>query len=437
MKTEKSSIFALLFLLLVPSGFRAAGGSWRLGPEPQAYILNNGLSVILQNDDSSASTVVQLLVRGGDRDDPPGQPGLAYLTSRLALEIPDQSKLQQLMDFGSSFSLAVSGDFSLITIRSLSRYLDEALAVAAAILAKPLFSDLRIDGVKGLMLHLQKMETDNPVACMGAVTARTFFGASAYGASRFGDASSLSKIRKKDIQAFFQTHFVAGNMVAVVISDLDADFIKPLIAQRFGGLPAGPRPALQPVRVRKAEPPQLAVIRQSAQTHISRSVLLPELTAENFLLATLLETWLGKGIGCRLWPLRSRSDLAYGLNAEVLPYREAMLLNVAMQTDQRRAKQAQAELEQLLKAVYDNGIGAAELEAAKAFACAEFWRDNETREQRAATMAFLEGQGLSHRLAGDFGELLGKIDRDRFNDFLRTWLAPDRWFSLHIGPAAE
>ncbi len=91
-----------------------------------------------------------LFVRGGDRDDPPGKSGLAYLTGRLALEIPDQSKLQQLMDFGSTFSLGVEGDYSLVTIRTLSRYLEPTLAIMTAILTQPLFSDLRVDGVKEL-----------------------------------------------------------------------------------------------------------------------------------------------------------------------------------------------------------------------------------------------------------------------------------------------
>jgi predicted Zn-dependent peptidase len=49
----------------------------------------------------------------------------------------------------------------------------------------------------------------------------------------------------------------------------------------------------------------------------------------------------------------------------------------------------------------------------------------------------LEGLGISHRLAGDFGERLESIDLEQFNRFLRTWLAPERWFSLLIGPATE
>ncbi len=130
--------------------------------------------MILQRDEAAPITVVQLLVRGGDRDDPPGMPGLAYLTGRLCLEITDQAKLQQLMDLGSTFSLAVGGDYSLVTIRSLSRHLDPTLAVLAAMMTEPLISDLRVDGIKELMRHLQKMEADDPVSLMRKTAGRVF-----------------------------------------------------------------------------------------------------------------------------------------------------------------------------------------------------------------------------------------------------------------------
>ncbi|MBE0665411.1 MAG: insulinase family protein, partial [Candidatus Aminicenantes bacterium] len=205
----------------------------------------------------------------------------------------------------------------------------------------------------------------------------------------------------------------------------------------LGVIPAGPRLPFTPAGLRRLQDQRLTLERQAAQAHVSLSVLLPEATADNFLMAALLETWLGKGIGSRLWSLRSRGDLAYGLNAELQPNREAMLLSVYLQTDNRRSPQALKELMQLMQTAHDTGSDEAELAAAKAYARADFWRENETREHRAATLAFLEGSGLSYRLAGDFSERLEKISLEEFNRALRAWLAPERWFILLIGQAAE
>jgi len=440
MKPRPPVLLVLLLLALrpaLPAAIADAASAWRLGAEPRAFTLDNGMTVILQQDASAPITVAQLLVRGGDNDDPPGCGGLAYLTARLGLEITEQAGLQQLMDFGSSFSLAVMGDYSLVTIRSLSRHLDTTLDVLAGMMSEPLISDLRVGALKDLMRHLQKMEADDPDALMVKTLAATYFGANGYGAARYGDEASLESIGRKEIQSFFRNHYVAGNMVAVVISDLDWETVKPLIARRLGRFIAGERLPSLPLPPRRPPQAGLVVKRQTAQTLVSFSVLLPKLNADNFLLAALLESWLGKGIGSRLWPLRSRGSLAYGLHAELQPNRDAMLLNVYLKTEARRSSEAQAELERLLAAIGRDGCDAVGLESAKAYAKADFWRENEGRERRAATMAFLEGAGLSWRLAGEFAERLEKITLEQFNAFLRAWLAPERWVSLQIGPPVE
>jgi len=431
-------ILPVLLLLLWPAAVNAGNDApWRLGREPRTFTLDNGMTVILQQDASAPITVAQLLVRGGDNDDAPGCGGLAYLTARLGLEITEQGRLQRLMDFGSSFSLSVMGDYSLVTVRSLSRHLDATLDVLTGMMSEPLISDLRVGALKDLMRHLQKMEDDDPDVLMVKTLAATYFGANGYGAARYGDEASLARVGRKEIQSFFRGHYVAGNMVAVVISDLDENALKPLLARWLGRFPAGERPPSRPLLPRRPPPTGLVVERQTAQTLVSLSVLLPELNADNFLLAALLESWLGKGIGSRLWPLRSRGSLAYGLHAELQPNRDAMLLNVYLKTEARRSSEAQAELERLLAAIGRDGCDAAGLESAKAYAKADFWRENEGRERRAATMAFLEGAGLSWRLAGEFAQRLEKIGLEEFNAFLRAELAPERWVSLQIGPPVE
>ncbi|MBN2344912.1 MAG: insulinase family protein [Candidatus Aminicenantes bacterium] len=427
----------LLIALQAAAAEAADPGPWRLGNEPLAFTLDNGLPVVLQRDDAAPITVVQLLVRGGDRDDPPGLSGLAYLTSRLSLEIPDQAKLRQLMDFGSSFHLSLGGDTTLITVRSLSRHLGPTLGILSAILREPLFSDLRIDAVKEMMRHLQKAEEDDPGMLMRKAAASAFYDRPAYGAARFGDNQSLARIGKKEIRSFFRGHFLAGNMVAVVISDLPAAELRPLLGRQLGVLDGGnrsPAPALTPSRPAAAE---RSIERRSAQTHVSVSVPLPPATFDNLLLAWLMENWLGRGIGSRLWRLRSRGDLAYGLSAELHPNREGMIFCVHLQTGNPRAGEARAELSRLLLEIQEHGIGEAELEAAKAYARADFWRENESRERRAAFLAFLEGTGHSHRLAGDFPRRLAGIGLDEFNAFLREALEPERWISLQIGPGTS
>jgi len=434
----KRVVLCLMLLSLpVSSVMTAAGGTWPLGSEPATYRLDNGLTLVLQHDGAAPITVLQLLLRSGDRDDPAGLSGLAYLTARLCLEMPDQTSLQETMGNGSSFSLSVGGDYVQVTARCLSRFLDPTLSVLAGMMGEPLFSDLRIHGVKDLMRMLQRMEADDPVFLMRKTAAASFYAPAVFGAVRFGDEESLDRIERKDVQAFFRQHFLAGNMILVAVSDLAEAEIRPLIARRLGRFPAGQRPPSRPVTLRRPAQPTLYIERQAAQSLVSFSMPLPAATADSFIMASLLETWLGKGIGSRLWSLRSQRDLAYSIAADVQPNREAMLLSVFLKTGNQRRAEAQAELRRILEAAWLEGASQAELAAAKAYMSADFWRENESRERRAAFLAFLEGSGLSYRLAGDFVARLDRITLGEFNDFLRAWLAPENWLSLQVGPSAE
>lgn len=427
---------ALLAALLLPAPGAETAAPWALGSEPAAFVLDNGLAVVAQRDEAAPITVVQLLVRGGDGDDPAGLNGLAYLTARLSLEVTDGGKLQQLIDMGSSFALDVGGDATLLTIRSLSRNLDATLGVLVAMVSEPLLSDLRIGGIKELMTFLRKMEDDDPVDLMRKTAAASFYDRPACGAARYGSEASLARLGRREVQAFHRGRYVGGNMTAVVVSDLDPEELRPLLARRLGRFPAGPRAEALPLAPARPDRSEATLERKTAQALVSVSVPLPPLTAENFPMATLLETWLGKGSGSRLWRLRGRGGLAYGLNAELRPHRRGMLLSAYVLTGAGRRAEAAAELARLLREAHENAVDAPELAAAKAYARAEFRRGVETRERRAALLAFLEGVGLSWRLAGDFEARLEGIGLEEFNAFLKAALAPERWLQLEIGPAA-
>ena len=85
-------------------------------------ILENGLTLIYQKDSASAITVVQVLIRGGQQADPDDKQGLAYLTTRLALEIPDNKKAQNLMSQASRIYMTCYGNYSIITITRVSAF---------------------------------------------------------------------------------------------------------------------------------------------------------------------------------------------------------------------------------------------------------------------------------------------------------------------------
>ena len=64
---------------------------------PERFLLSTGIPCVYQRDAVSPTSVVGLFIGGGKSAVPPGGDGLAAVSARLLLEIPDESKIQDLM----------------------------------------------------------------------------------------------------------------------------------------------------------------------------------------------------------------------------------------------------------------------------------------------------------------------------------------------------
>ena len=80
--------------------------------------------------------------------EPQGKDGLAYMMTRLSLEIPDRTTLQKIMTQATQINMTSSMDYSVISIASLSEHFKSTINLFSKILLKPLFSSIRIDAVK-------------------------------------------------------------------------------------------------------------------------------------------------------------------------------------------------------------------------------------------------------------------------------------------------
>lgn len=411
------------------------GKVWKNSPEK--IKVDDLLSFIFHRDTSSEMTVFRIFINGGKRAEPGARKGLAFLTTRLCSEIPVQSNVRKLMTLGSSFSTAVEGDFSIITVTCLSEHLEDTLKILAEVLRKPLFSALRIDHIKRFMKYQQKNEEDSPVHLMEREYSNIFFGNRGCGGSIFGTAEpdSLKKIKKKDIVHFYKTFFNRANIVIVVSSDLNRPDVEVMIKKFFHPLAAGEkRVQLPPLEIPGAEKKEYFFKKEKKQTLISLGTLLPGMSPQNFTRAYMLENVLADGIGSKLWPLRAEKNLAYSLNARVTPMKEAGILEVYLRTDNLKKEKAFEALKEVMTDLYQKGVTGAEFRTVKVRAGAHFLRSNETKERRTFYLGLFECIGPGFDFLEDFFSYIEKMTLEDFNGYIKEVLKPDRLVTVIIGP---
>ncbi len=416
------------------------GAPWRNRPEK--ITVDNNFSFIFHRDTSSEMTVIRLFINGGKKAEPENLDGLAFLTTRLSVEVPDQSKIRELMNLASSFYTGVEGDSSIITVKCLSEKLEDTLKILGWIFKNPLFSGLRIGHIKKNMKHREKSVEDNGWALMRHEYFRLFFGNTGYGGSTYGDKDSRKKIKRKDVTGYFKKYFNRSNILFSVSSNLEKAKITGIMKRFSRSLPPGERhsfPPAGPVTVGKAEVPAAAkkdrfIKKDKAQALVSLGVLLPETTPGNFTRAYMLEILLGEGIGSRLWPLRAVENLAYRMQAKVIHMKDAAMLTVCLETDKTKTERAFKALKEMMTGLYEKGVTEAELSSTKVRSWSYFLRNNETREKRSYTLGYFEAVGLGFEFPGEFFSHIKKVTREDFNAYIKKVLKPETLVKVVIGP---
>ena len=434
-KTASFVFLYICFILSLFSGITAkSGASNRL----EKISVDDRLSFIYQQDNASEITVVRIFINGGKKAEKPGLGGLAFLTTRLCVEVPDRSKVKKMMDLASSFSTGVEGDHSVITVECLSENLEDTLKIVTEILRKPLFSALRISHIKKNMEYRRKLEEDNSWELMHREYFNLFFGDMGYGGSIFGDKDSLKKIKKKDVVDFYDKYFNLSNMVISVSSDLNKEKMTGIIKSNFQLLPVGEEqrriPPIQELKeVEKTTGREHTIKKDKTQALVSMGALLPEISPDHFISAYMLEVLLGEGIGSRLWPLREVKNLAYRLQAKVTQMEDAGVLTVCLETDKSRKQKAFEALKEIMALLYKQGISKEEFSAVKIRCWSYFLRNNESKEKQAYTPGYFESIGLGFGFSETFQSQMKAIKLEDFNRYIKDVLKPERLVNMVIG----
>jgi len=413
----------------------APTSAWKI--PPKVLSLENGLNYIYQKDVSSAVTVVQVLIKGGQRDEPMGKEGLAYLTTRLAITIPDQRKVQDLMDQATRLTMDCKSDYSFINISCLSENLDDSLETTTKIMQDPLFSGLKIDGVKKQMNRRRESVEDDSIqmahdACFGI-----FFKDTPYGNSVFGTEESLDAIKKNNIEDFYKSHFIAENMVVVVTSDLEEKKIAELMDKYFKKFPKGTPIEPPPITINPPEERSQSLERDTEQTFAGFAFPLPRIDARNLILGYMLENLLGKGFNSRLWPLRQKEKLAYMVNSRANQMREGGFIEAYLETENTKKEKALEALTRVLTELFEKGVSEEELEVTKTNSKANFLRNNETKDIRSITIAYLEALGVGYDFINKYFSEIDTVSLEEFNTYIKKVLDPEKGTHITIGPQAQ
>ncbi|MFU8862618.1 MAG: M16 family metallopeptidase [Rhodobacterales bacterium] len=343
------------------------------------FTLDNGLEVVVVEDNRVPVVVHMVWYRAGSADEPPGASGIAHFLEHMMF------KRTETMETGE-FSRTVArngGRDNAFTSYDYTGYFQRVAADRLGLMMQmeaDRMVNLRLDDdeiatEREVILEERNQRVENsPSALYREQKSAVQYLNHRYGIPIIGWRHEMETLDRDDALAFYERFYAPNNAILIVAGDVTPDEVRALAEEHYGPIPAN---ADLPERLRPSEPPQIAERRliyrdaRVAQPYVSRSYLAPERDSgaqETAAALTVLSEVLGSG---------TTSVLAEALqfDSQIATFTGAFYNGtsldrttfdlVVVPSDGVSLEQAEAEMDRVLAEFLQTGVDAEQLDRVK------------------------------------------------------------------------
>ncbi len=217
------------------------------------YDLDNGLHVILHQDNTVPIVNVSVLYHVGSKNEPPGRTGFAHFFEHLMFEGSENIGRGEYMKIieraGGQLNANTSQDRTFYFETMPSNQLELALYMESERMLHAKIDSAGIATQKEVVKEEKRLRIDNqPYMSFQEKMFAAAYKGTAYEWIPIGSFEDIDAATEQDFVDFYHTFYVPNNATLVVAGDIDMEQAKGWIAKYFTEIPRGskeiPRPAI-------------------------------------------------------------------------------------------------------------------------------------------------------------------------------------------------
>jgi zinc protease len=446
--------YASLVLLASLGGCRSIGGAGGAagtaaspvemgGPTTQAASrLDNGVTVVVEENHAAPVVAVQVWVAAGAADDPPALAGAASLCERLVFRGTHRrgpgAAAREIEAAGGTLGGWTGLEETVYHLALAAPSLELGLDVLADALTGPTFNPVEVAEERRLALgEIARAETSTSRAGAEALRAAAF-PSEVYGRPLLGTAAAVAALTPAALAARFAETYVGANLTVVVVGDVDTRVARAAVARAFAIVPRGAA-VRRPASVAPTAPRARVVL--SKGPAVAPELLVgfrtPPASAEDAAAIDLLAALLARDDDARLARGVMRNlALADAVSGYTFVCHGGALLALAVSPRPRRLEAAaRAAVDETLRLAREE-VPADELERARLGLEGDLARGEDGVEGHARRL------GFGAAIAGDLGyegryrERLARISPAQLREVAAQLFRPDAITLAVIEPAA-
>jgi zinc protease len=319
----------------------------------------------------------------------------------------------------------------------LKEALPEGVSSLAEAALQPGWNQKRFDIMQNDNISAAKKSLEQPGVQAALLSAKLLFADHPYGHRSDGDVESLANIRLKDLQKLYRNQFKPEGSVLAVSGDVTMDELLALLKPAFSGWQGKPAITLDNI----AAPEVVAgkILRKDMQTRQALVQLVrlgPTRHDDGFFADMLMNHILGGGgFASRLMTeVREKKGLVYGVYSYFIPLTVAGPFAITLQTRADQAGQATEVVRGVLAEMYQNGVTAKELKAAKANLVGSFAHRMDSNAKRVGLMSMVGFYGLPLDYLQNWTRRIEAVTLAEVQKQAHDFLNPEQWNQICIGP---
>jgi len=271
------------------------------------FDLENGLHVILHQDNSTPIVAISVVYHVGSKNEDPERTGFAYFFEHLMFEGSEyigRGEFDKIMEnAGATNNASTSQDITHYYEVLPSNQLELGLWIESERLLHAKIDSVGVETQRKVVKEEKKQRYENqPYGTILEETFKRAFKVHPYTWLPIGSAQYIDEARIDEFREFYNTFYVPNNATLVITGDIDLDETQELVKKYFNDIPKGKREIPRPTIV---EPPLIAEVRDTVYDNIQLPLVLhayriPAIGTKDFYSLEMLTTLLSSGESSRL-----------------------------------------------------------------------------------------------------------------------------------------
>lgn len=276
--------------------------------EFEEFDLENGLHVILHQDNSTPIVNISVMYHVGSKNENPNLTGFAHFFEHLMFEgtknIPRHEYSNYVERAGGTLNANTNFDRTYYYEILPSNQLELGLWLESERMLHAKVDSIGIATQKQVVIEEKKQRYDNtPYGDILKLTFERAYKTHPYKWPVIGDPEHIRNAKDEDFQNFYKTYYVPNNACLVVAGDIDKANAKELVEKYFLEIPKGSRKMIHPERneVKKTAEVRDTVYRAVQLPLLLHAYHIPAIGDEDYYAVDMLNKVLSKGQSSRLY----------------------------------------------------------------------------------------------------------------------------------------